>query len=130
MQEIDQLINFIFSNIEDESVSLKKRLKNGHRNYYLNVELQYESSAISNCSSSHDDFSIVIDNENGCLDIFSNFENLIIESKELCDKWSVVFEYYLSNNISKEFDKMIEKTFSNSSQKNILREYKLQKINI
>lgn len=130
MQEIDQLINFIFSNIEDESVSLKKRLKNGHRNYYLNVELQYESSASSNCSSSHDDFSIVIDNENGCLDIFSNFENLIIESKELCDKWSVVFEDYLSNNISKEFDKMIEKTFSNSSQKNILREYKLQKINI
>ena len=130
MQEIDQLINFIFSNIEDESVSLKKRLKNGHRNYYLNVELQYESSASSNCSSSHDDFSIVIDNENGCLDIFSNFENLIIESKELCDKWSVVFETYLSNNISKDFDKMIEKTFTNSSQKNILREYKLQKINI
>jgi len=130
MQEIDQLINFIFSNIGDESVSLKKRLKNGHRNYYLNVELQYESSASSNCSSSHDDFSIVIDNENGCLDIFSNFENLIIESKELCDKWSVVFEDYLSNNISKEFDKIIEKTFANSSQKNILREYKLQKINI
>jgi len=130
MQEIDQLINFIFSNIEDESVNLKKRLKNGHRNYYLNVELQYESSASSNCSISHDDFSIVIDNENGCLDIFSNFENLIIESKELCDKWSVVFEDYLSNNISKEFDKIIEKTFANSSQKNILREYKLQKINI
>ena len=130
MPEIDQLINFIFSNIDDESVSLKKRLKNGYRNYYLNVELEYQNNSSSNCSTAHDDFSIVIDNENGCLDIFSNFENLIIESKELCDKWSVIFEDYLSNNISKEFDKMIEKTFANSSQKNILREYKLQKINI
>lgn len=129
MQDIDELLEHLFSNIDDENVSLTKRMREGSSVYYLNIKLDTGDNTSKNCSS-YDDFSIVVDSRSNCLDIFSNIDNIVVESEELCKKWSKVFDDYLSKNLSERLQKMLTDTFSNSPQKSLLRGYKLKKIDI
>jgi hypothetical protein len=76
------------------------------------------------------DFSITIDNRNKCIDIFSNFDNITVESEDLVNKWTEIFEDYIKNGLEKEVSNLINNVFSNSTQKNLLRDYKLKKMDI
>ena len=138
MNELDLFLTHLFCNIENEDITLSKKMKYGYRHYYLNVKVEKEnvedSSSISisgtYLSGLSGDFSIVIDNRNKCIDIFSNFDNLTIESEDLVNKWTEIFEEYIKNGLEKEVGNLINNVFSNSTQKNLLRDYKLKKMDI
>lgn len=138
MNELDLFLTHLFCNIENEDITLSKKMKYGYRNYYLNVnvekEVEQDNNSVNNSgiylSGFNGDFSIVIDNRNKCIDIFSNFDNLTIESEDLVNKWTEIFEEYIKNGLEKEVGNLINNVFSNSTQKNLLRDYKLKKMDI
>jgi len=140
MNELDLFLTHLFCNIENEDITLSKKMKYGYRNYYLNVNVEKEAetedtnnNSIGNkyySLTSGGDFSIVIDNRNKCIDIFSNFDNITVESEDLVNKWTEIFEEYIKNGLEKEVGNLINNVFSNSTQKNLLRDYKLKKMDI
>jgi hypothetical protein len=137
MNELDLFLTHLFTNIDNEDINLSKKMKYGYRHYYLNVnvekEEQEDKNSINNSGiylSGGGDFCITIDNRNKCIDIFSNFDNIVVEDKDLVDKWTEIFEEYIQTGLETEVGNLINNVFSNSTQKNLLRDYKLKKIDI
>jgi hypothetical protein len=137
MNELDLFLTHLFTNIDNEDIILSKKMKYGYRHYYLNVNVQKEEkedkNSINNSGiylSGGGDFCITIDNRNKCIDIFSNFDNIVVEDKDLVDKWTEIFEQYIQAGLEKEVGNLINNVFSNSTQRNLLRDYKLKKIDI
>lgn len=138
MNELDLFLTHLFSNIENEDITLSKKMKYGYRHYYLNINVEKEGEDTGNKSISNTyysltgggDFSITIDNRNKCIDIFSNFDNLTIESEDLVNKWTEIFEEYIKNGLESEVGNLINNVFSNSKQVGLLRDYKLKKMDI
>lgn len=138
MNELDLFLTHLFDNIESEDIILSKKMKYGYRHYYLNVKVEKEVDQDTNNSSvsgtyylsGGGDFCITIDNRNKCIDIFSNFDNIVVEDKDLVDKWTEIFEEYIQTGLETEVGNLINNVFSNSTQKNLLRDYKLKKIDI
>jgi len=137
MNELDLFLTHLFTNIDNEDINLSKKMKYGYRHYYLNVNVEKEEkedkNSINNSGvylSGNGDFCITIDNRNKCIDIFSNFDNIVVEDKDLVDKWTEIFEEYIQTSLEKEVGNLINNVFSNSTQKNLLRDYKLKKIDI
>lgn len=138
MNELDLFLTHLFCNIESEDITLSKKMKYGYRHYYLNVNVEKESnegdnkvkSSFGGTYLSITDFSIVIDNRNKCIDIFSNMDSIVVENEELVNKWTEVFEKHIQDSLEKEVGNLINNVFSNSTQKNLLRDYKLKKMNI
>ena len=135
MNELDLFLTHLFTNIDNKDIILSKKMKYGYRHYYLNVNVQKEEqedkNSINNSGiylSGGGDFCITIDNRNKCIDIFSNFDNIVVEDKDLVDKWTEIFEEYIQTGLEKEVGNLINNVFSNSTQRNLLRDYKLKKI--
>ena len=115
MNELDLFLTHLFCNIENVDITLTKRMKYGYRHYYLNVNIEKEGEDNLNKSSSFGttylsnlthitDFSIVIDNRNRCIDIFSNMDSIVVENQELVDKWTEVFEKYIQDSLEKNVE--------------------------
>ena len=137
MNELDLFLTHLFTNIDNKDIILSKKMKYGYRHYYLNINVQKEEqedkNSINNSGiylSGGGDFCITIDNRNKCIDIFSNFDNIVVEDKDLVDKWTEIFEEYIQTGLEKEVGNLINNVFSNSTQRNLLRDYKLKKIDI
>ena len=135
MNELDLFLTHLFTNIDNKDIILSKKMKYGYRHYYLNVNVEKEDkedkNSINNSGiylSGGGDFCITIDNRNKCIDIFSNFDNIVVEDKDLVDKWTEIFEEYIQTGLEKEVVNLINNVFSNSTQRNLLRDYKLKKI--
>jgi hypothetical protein len=135
MNELDLFLTHLFTNIDNKDIILSKKMKYGYRHYYLNVNVEKEDkedkNSINNSGiylSGGGDFCITIDNRNKCIDIFSNFDNIVVEDKDLVDKWTEIFEEYIQTGLEKEVGNLINNVFSNSTQRNLLRDYKLKKI--
>jgi len=135
MNELDLFLTHLFTNIDNKDIILSKKMKYGYRHYYLNINVQKEEqedkNSINNSGiylSGGGDFCITIDNRNKCIDIFSNFDNIVVEDKDLVDKWTEIFEEYIQTGLEKEVVNLINNVFSNSTQRNLLRDYKLKKI--
>jgi len=125
MDKIDKFIQFLFERIDDDAISLSKKVKYGHRYYYLFLNLEKEESRFGiNLISS---MSIIIDNRNKCIEV-NSINELVIESEELVNKWSDIFEEYISNNLDENIQDVINATLSNSKDKSLLREYQMEKI--
>ena len=139
MNELDLFLTHLFCNIEDENITLSKKMKYGYRHYYLNVNVEQENEKVDTKNNSGTfypiasgltDFAIVIDNRNKCIDIFSNMDNVVVEDILLVEKWTNIFEEYIHNNLEKTIGDLINNTFTNTNQKGLLRDYKLKKMNI
>ena len=133
MNELDSFLTHLFNNIESEDITLSKKMKYGYRHYYLNIKVeQQEETEISFSKNGLyiSDFTIVIDNRNKCIDIFSNMDTIVVEDTELVEKWTNIFEQYIQDNLEKTVGDLINNTFTNTNQKGLLRGYKLKKMDI
>ena len=77
-----------------------------------------------------DSIEIVIDNRNSCIEILydNGVENIIIEDKQLLDKWSKILEEYINNDISIKIKNVVEGALSSCYNKNLYRTYQMKKI--
>jgi hypothetical protein len=126
MDKIDKFIQFLFERIDDDAISVSKKMKYGHRYYYLylNLDSEEDNRFGINITSS---MSIIIDNRNKCIEV-NSINELVIESEELVSKWSDIFEEYISSNLDENIQDAINMTLSNAKDKSLLREYQMEKI--
>jgi hypothetical protein len=124
MEKIDKFIQFLFERIDDDAISVSKKMKYGHRYYYLFLNLDGEEDNRFGMASS---MTITIDNRNKCIEV-SSINELVIESEELVSKWSDILEEYILNNLDENIQDAINMTLSNAKDKSLLREYQIGKI--
>jgi hypothetical protein len=132
MNELDLFLTHLFCNIDDEDITLSKKMKYGYRHYYLNVKVEQENEKddTNGFYLGVSDFTIVIDNRNKCIDVFSNMDSIVVEDTILVEKWTNIFEKYIQDNLEKTIVNLINNTFTNTNQRSLLRDYKLKKMDI
>lgn len=129
MKEIDKFIEFLFKNIEDERISLNKEMKFGYRFY--NIRLVVEKDDPNSTYKYFNELSITIDNRNQCISLYNNYlddKQVTIEDKDLIEKWNQKFEEYLSGNIERDVKNVIHSTMKDLKDKDLYREYQMEKI--
>ena len=138
MKEIDEFLHFLLEHESDERISFSKKMKYGYRYYYIsfNIDDKPEDDNKNQSFGSlrgyriSDSIEIVIDNRNTCVELLhdNGIENIIIENKELVDKWSNILEEYINKDVSTKVKDIIEGALSSCYNKNLHRTYQMKKI--
>jgi hypothetical protein len=132
--EIDEFITFIMSYKNDERVTITKDIKYGHKNYWITFDIDSEPKSIvsnNHWGSISGRMSIHFDRRNECIFFSSDntdVSNIVIEDKNLLDKWCEIIEDYIASNLKTDFRQMVEQSLSSCYNKNIHREWKMKKI--
>jgi len=119
MIELEDFLEFILENIDDKRIEFYKKMKFGHRHFYININLKcFEKDLISiksnksTLGSEIKTLSIVIDCRNHCIE-FGEWENQIVfEDSSFTEKWANKFEKIYSEKLSEKFNNKICKFFS------------------
>jgi hypothetical protein len=137
MKEIDEFLQFLLDHESDERISFSKKMKYGYRYYYISFNID-EKPEEDNKNQSFgslrgyrisDSIEVVIDNRNTCVELLhDNVENIIIEDKQLVDKWSNILEEYINKDVSIKVKNVIENALSSCYNKNLHRTYQMKKI--
>ena len=133
MKELDEFLTFLFENIEDERIELTKKMKYGHRYFYLSLHIESieepnitaNNSAYTITKSSYNNISVTIDCRNKCIDFNVNMEEVVIEDDILTEKWAKILEDYLNDKIEIRVNTLINLALAKTD---LLREYKIKKI--
>lgn len=136
MKEIDEFLEFLLEHDYDSRVNIQKKMKYGHRFYQIsfNIDEPTEDKTIGGNSNKYyrmsDSLEIIIDNRNECIELVYEHgsSNIIIEDKNMIDKWNVRLEDYINKDISEKTKSVIENTLSSCYNKNLYREYQMKKI--
>jgi hypothetical protein len=132
MQELDKFLDFIYRNIDDDRISVHKKMKFGHRYYHISINMEANSDTFTLPHSlKHIDgwnqVSIILDNRNICLELISSNGNIItVENDELLKKWSDKYEEYLSSKTEGDIKELISTLFQGSKEKDLHREYLME----
>jgi hypothetical protein len=137
MKEIDEFLYFLLEHESDERISFSKKMKYGYRYYYISFNIDEKPEDDKNQSFGSlrgyrisDSIEIVVDNRNTCIELLhdNGNENIIIEDKELVDKWSNLLEEYINKDVSIKVKHVIENALSSCYNKNLHRTYQMKKI--
>jgi hypothetical protein len=139
MNEIDEFLQFLLEHESDERISFSKKMKYGYRYYYISFNIDEKPEDDSNKNQSFgslrgyritDSIEIVVDNRNTCVELIydNSIENIIIEDKNLVDKWSNILEEYINNDVSTKVKNIIENALSSCYNKSLHRTYQMKKI--
>lgn len=124
---VDSILEFFFEHHNDDRVSISKKMKYGYRHYYLEFEID-KNPEDNNGYYEYKNLSFILDNRNECVEITWNYKNIIIEDKELLQKWSQIFEEFLNKDLDKKIVKIFEKKLSDCYRKDLYREYQMRKL--
>ncbi len=133
MQKIDKFLEFFLEHLDDERITVYKKLKYGYRYYHLNFHIDEDpnqNTANNSYFKYRDSMEIIFDNRNSCIEIIGGDESvpLIIEDKELLEKWSNILEDIVSNKLEERIIDVFEKSLSECFNKNLHRELQMKKI--
>ena len=130
MKEIDEFLQILMEHISDDRIKVTKRMKYGYRYYYIRlfIDEKPEDSLTTSPFDFKDSVDITIDNRNLCIELSSDPEHIIIEDKELVEKWSNILENHLNKNLSEKVKNIIKTKLSNCYRKDIYRTYQMKKI--
>lgn len=133
MQKIDKFLKFFIENLDDKRISVSKKMKYGHRYYYINFMVDEDPTIQNNQHSLYqyrDNMEIIFDNRNGCIEIYGGDENntLIVEDKILLEKWSTTLEEIVNRNLEDRVIDVFEKTLNECYNKNLYRELQMKKL--
>jgi hypothetical protein len=134
MEHFDEFVKLLLDNLEnDDRIKLSKKIKYGCRHYYLTLNID----KINNNPNTSNTFSVIFrdsieihfDNRNLCIEINGYDEdNVIIEDKEILDKWSIILEEIVNKNIEKNIKDKIEWGLNECDNKSLLRQYQMKKL--
>jgi hypothetical protein len=132
MEKIDKFLQFFIENLDDKRISVYKKMKYGHRYYYINflVDDDPNQNTKNSIYQYRDNMEIVFDNRNLCIEVYGGDENntLIIEDKNLLEKWSNILEEITSKNLEEKVINIFEKTLNECYNKNLYRELQMKKL--
>jgi len=127
MNNLDDLLTFLFEFKNDDRVVIYKRMKYGFRYYHIDFQIDKKEDQ----KTYYDDYMrITIDTRNDCVDLSSGIEDngLLIEDKDLVKKWDDILESHLLTNLDERIVSMFETTFKSCNRKDIYREYQMKKM--
>lgn len=132
MEKIDKFLQFFIENLDDKRISVYKKMKYGHRYYYINflVDDDPNQNTKNSIYQYRDNMEIVFDNRNLCIEVYGGDENntLIIEDRSLLEKWSNILEEITSKNLEEKVINIFEKTLNECYNKNLYRELQMKKL--
>lgn len=132
MEKIDKFLEFFIENLDDKRISVYKKMKYGHRYYYINFLVDDDPNQKTNSGiyQYRDNMEIVFDNRNLCIEVYGGDENntLIIEDRSLLEKWSNILEEITSKNLEEKVINIFEKTLNECYNKNLYRELQMKKL--
>lgn len=133
MEKIDKFLEFFLDNIDDKRISVSKKMKYGHRYYYINFMVDEDPTIQNNQNSIYqyrDNMEIIFDNRNECIEIYGGDENntLIVEDKLLLEKWSKILEEVVNKDLENRVVNIFEKTLNECYNKNLYRELQMKKL--
>jgi hypothetical protein len=134
MQKIDKFLEFFLEHMDDERITVYKKLKYGYRYYHLNFQIDEDPNQANANNNTYfryrESMEIIFDNRNSCIEIIGGDESypLIIEDKELLEKWSNTLEDIVSNNLEERVVEVLEKSLNECYNKNLHRELQMKKI--
>jgi hypothetical protein len=111
MEKINKFLEYFIENIDDERITIYKKMKYGHR-YYVNFSIDEDPiKGQTSLFQYRDNMEIIFDNRNECIEFFGGDEiyPLILEDKELLKKWNPILESIVSNNIENRIVDIFEK---------------------
>ncbi len=134
MEKLDKFIQFFIDHIDDNRISVFKKMKYGFRYYYISFYIDDDPNQ-NNQNQSYgfkyrENLEITFDNRNECIEIYGGDEEhpLIIEDKELLKKWSNILEDIVSKDLESRITNIFEKSLSDCHNKNLHRELQMKKI--
>lgn len=133
MEKIDKFLEFFIENLDDKRISVSKKMKYGHRYYYINFMVDEDPTIQNNQNSIYqyrDNMEIIFDNRNECIEIYGGDENntLIVEDKLLLEKWSKILEEVVNKDLENRVVNIFEKTLNECYNKNLYRELQMKKL--
>jgi hypothetical protein len=131
MEKINKFLEYFIENIDDERITIYKKMKYGHRYYYVNFSIDEDPiKGQTSLFQYRDNMEIIFDNRNECIEFFGGDEiyPLILEDKELLKKWNPILESIVSNNIENRIVDIFEKTLNSCYNKNLYRELQMKKL--
>ena len=86
MKKLDKLLDFLMDNLNDDRISVFKKMKYGFRYYYISLYIDEDPNQKSNHNYGfryRDNLEITFDNRNECIEFFGGNEDhpIIIEDK-------------------------------------------------
>ena len=128
MNNLDDLLTFLFEFKNDDRMSFYKRMRHGFRFYHIDFKVDKED----NSKSYYDDYMrILIDTRNECIEVSSGMEEdsgILVEDKVLVKKWADILENHISINLDEKIVGIFEKSFKTCVRKDIYREYQMRKM--
>lgn len=130
LEKLDSLIEFLVQNIGDDRINLSKKIKYGFRFYFLSLEIDIDPNSKSHSYHYRDQMELIFDNRNECIEVYGTNDTnpIVVEDKELLNKWSSKFEDMLNTNIEKKVVDIFEKSIGECFNKNLYRELQMKKI--
>jgi hypothetical protein len=133
MEKINKFLEFFIENLDDERITVYKKMKYGYRYYYVNFSIDEDPIKRQNQASMfqyRENMEIIFDNRNECIEFFGGDEvyPIILEDKELLQKWNTILEDIVSYNIEDRVVNIFEKTLNECFNKNLYRELQMKKL--
>jgi hypothetical protein len=128
MKELDKFLRFLMENMEDERISIWKKMKYGYRHYYISLSIDLEDEK-GNPIRYRDRMSVTIYNRNNCIELEDDDgENIVFEDVEMVKKWTDILEEYISKDMDGKVHKMVDLTLGKCANKSLHRAYKMKEI--
>ena len=135
MEKVDNFLEFFINHLDDERVTVYKKMKYGYRHFGVNVYLEnIEEDSINHTisnsgkmftNSSYNNINILVDCRNKCIDFNVNMDEVVIEDEIFTEKWANILDEYLNNRIESKVNELINLALAKTD---LLREYKIKKI--
>lgn len=130
MKEVDEFLQLLLDNSEsDNRISIDKKMKYGFRHYFITLSIDEQTE--SNSSQSYyfkDSLEFHFDSRNSCIEISDHENSIVIEDKDLLDRWSRIIEEKINTNIKEKVKEKIEKSLNTCVDKSLLRQYQMRKL--
>ncbi len=131
MSEVEEYLQFLLEHHFDDRIEISKKMKYGHRFYYVSFHIDEEPDEMkSSRIRVSDTVEVCIDNRNNCVEIskYHGVENVVIEDESLVKKWTEILEKYINIENKSKLEGFLEKTLQQCHNKNLYREYQMKKI--
>jgi hypothetical protein len=134
MNKLDKFLQFFIDNIDDKRISVSKKMKYGYRYYYITFVIDEDPVKNQNNHQSYfqyrENMEVIFDNRNSCIEIFGGKEDypLIVEDKELLEKWSKILEEIVNRNLEERVIDIFETTLNECHNKNLYRDLQMKKL--
>ena len=96
MNEINNLLEFLYENINDERIEVSRKIKYGFKYYFISVRIDIDSKS---GYKTYNVIQLTIDNRNKCIELEVNMDAIVLENDDLVIKWSNILEEHLNDRL-------------------------------